>query len=189
MDNMRRPVVDNDPEYLRQSFFFTLLQSTLSLADVVDIADQVLDDSQSRLNLPSREALSPLRDCIITWDTLNGLIRNANPRRHTIDFLVNARTEHQGPKTFQSGPTFFVPALPWTHITDDDVAVSHLVSLFLAFLNPFYRFVEEDLFLQGMRSKNRQSEFCSCLLVNTILSAASVNIGPRLVYVDGFRNR
>lgn len=46
-------------------------------------------------------------------------------------------------------PLHLVTALPWTIITTSDEAVSHLVSLFLAWINPTWRFVEEDLFLQG----------------------------------------
>lgn len=46
-------------------------------------------------------------------------------------------------------PLHLVTALPWTNITTSDHAVSHLVSLFLAWINPTWRFVEEDLFLQG----------------------------------------
>jgi hypothetical protein len=44
-----------------------------------------------------------------------------------------------------------VPATPWTTITESDEAVSHLVSLFLAWINPNWRFVEQDLFLHGER--------------------------------------
>lgn len=42
-----------------------------------------------------------------------------------------------------------VPSAPWTTLTSDDDAVSHLVSLFLAWLNPGWRFVEADIFLRG----------------------------------------
>lgn len=45
-----------------------------------------------------------------------------------------------------------VTAAPWTTLTTDDEAVSHLVSLFLVWINPTWRFVEPDLFLQGMPS-------------------------------------
>jgi len=46
-------------------------------------------------------------------------------------------------------PPHQVPAAPWTTLTSDDDAVSHLVSLFLAWLNPGWRFVEADIFLRG----------------------------------------
>jgi hypothetical protein len=46
-------------------------------------------------------------------------------------------------------PPHQVPAAPWTTLTSDNDAVSHLVSLFLAWLNPGWRFVEADIFLRG----------------------------------------
>jgi len=47
-------------------------------------------------------------------------------------------------------PPHHVPAAPWTTLTSDDEAVSHLISLFLAWINPGWRFVEADIFLKGI---------------------------------------
>jgi hypothetical protein len=47
-------------------------------------------------------------------------------------------------------PPHRVPAAPWTTLTSDDEAVSHLISLFLAWINPGWRFVEADIFLKGI---------------------------------------
>lgn len=58
-------------------------------------------------------------------------------------------------------------------MTDNDEAVSHLVSLFLCFINPFWRLVEEDAFLRAMRSR-KHSVYCSSLLVHSILACASI---------------
>ncbi|KAF2169515.1 hypothetical protein M409DRAFT_52055 [Zasmidium cellare ATCC 36951] len=71
-------------------------------------------------------------------------------------------------------PIHQVSARPWTAITTSDEAVSHLVSLFLAWMNPTWRFVEQDIFLRGMRSKQLDSDFCSSFLVNSICAIASV---------------
>lgn len=43
----------------------------------------------------------------------------------------------------------WVPAAPWSTTLSDDDAVSHLISLFLVWINPTWRFVEADLFLKG----------------------------------------
>lgn len=47
-------------------------------------------------------------------------------------------------------PPYRVLAAPWTTLTSDDEAVSHLISLFLAWINPGWRFVEADIFLKGI---------------------------------------
>ncbi|KAK1059478.1 hypothetical protein LTR74_012614 [Friedmanniomyces endolithicus] len=49
-------------------------------------------------------------------------------------------------------PPFILPAKPWTDITDNSIFVSCLVRDFLNYHNPYWRFLEADLFLQGMRS-------------------------------------
>ena len=69
---------------------------------------------------------------------------------------------------------FRVTARPWTGVTCDDEMVSHLVSLFIVWLNPPFRFVDPDEFLQDMRSCDLQATHCSPLLVNSILAYASV---------------
>lgn len=48
------------------------------------------------------------------------------------------------------GPTHMVTANPWPTTTSDDEAVSHLVSLFLTWTNPSWRFVEEDPFFRSL---------------------------------------
>lgn len=44
-----------------------------------------------------------------------------------------------------------VPAIPWTRLTTSNAAISHLVSVFLAWLNPTWRLIVPDLFLGGER--------------------------------------
>lgn len=63
----------------------------------------------------------------------------------TVGQLVRAESE----RPQNDVPVHLVPANPWTTITSSDEAVSHLVSLFLTWINPSWRFVEEDLFLKG----------------------------------------
>jgi hypothetical protein len=58
-------------------------------------------------------------------------------------------------------PLVQVPAKPWTAVTDDGQLVSHLVSLYFTWDNP--------------------SEFCTPLLVNSVLAMASVRCLPNSV--------
>ncbi|KAK4867685.1 hypothetical protein LT330_001195 [Penicillium expansum] len=69
-------------------------------------------------------------------------------------------------------PLFEVPAKPWTKITNDDYLVSHLVSLYFTWDHPCSQFLDQRIFLDHMKLR-RRSEFCTPLLVNSLLSMAS----------------
>lgn len=71
-------------------------------------------------------------------------------------------------------PLFEVPAKPWTKVTDDDYLVSHLVSLYFTWDHPCSQFLDQRIFLEHMKLGDLRSEFCTPLLVNSILSTASV---------------
>lgn len=71
-------------------------------------------------------------------------------------------------------PLFRVPAKPWTGVTDDNDLVSHLVSLYFTWDHPCAQFVDQGIFLDHMKRGELSSEFCSPLLVNSLLSIASV---------------
>jgi hypothetical protein len=69
-----------------------------------------------------------------------------------------------------------IKASRWTAVTTDDVLVTKLIGIYFQFQYPLNIFFQKDLFLNDMlRGKSR---FCSSLLVNTILAAASVS-APR----------
>lgn len=70
-------------------------------------------------------------------------------------------------------PLVEVPAHPWTTVTDDDGLVSFLISLWLTWSHPFCNWINRDLFIRDMQSKNTNSTFCSPFLVNSILAKAS----------------
>lgn len=72
-------------------------------------------------------------------------------------------------------PVVEVPAHPWTTATDDDGLVSFLISLWLTWNHPFSNWIDRDLFIRDMRSKDTSSTFCSPFLVNSILAKASVS--------------
>ncbi|CAI7566583.1 unnamed protein product [Penicillium glandicola] len=70
-------------------------------------------------------------------------------------------------------PLFEVPAKPWTKVTDDGYLVSHLVSLYFTWDHPCSQLLDQRIFLEHMKLGDRRSEFCTPLLVNSILSMAS----------------
>lgn len=72
-------------------------------------------------------------------------------------------------------PLVEVPAHPWTTVTDDDGLVSFLISLWLSWSHPFCNWIDRDLFIRDMQSKDTSSTFCSPFLVNSILTEASVS--------------
>jgi hypothetical protein len=71
-------------------------------------------------------------------------------------------------------PLFEVPAKPWTQVTNDDYLVSHLVSLYFTWDHPCSQFLDQRTFLTHMKQGDSRSEFCTPLLVNSLLSLASV---------------
>jgi hypothetical protein len=79
-------------------------------------------------------------------------------------------------------PIFEAPANPWTSTTDDDDFVSHLISLYFTWQHCISSYLDRDLFLRDMRSKDLRSHFCSPLLVNSILAVACVSCILTLKY-------
>ncbi|KAH1610268.1 hypothetical protein KXV55_006288 [Aspergillus fumigatus] len=71
-------------------------------------------------------------------------------------------------------PLVQVPAKPWTSVTDDGQLVSHLVSLYFTWDNPLLQILDQKVFLEHMKARNTDSEFCTPLLVNSVLAMASV---------------
>lgn len=79
----------------------------------------------------------------------------------------------------QLSPLWRVPASPWTIVTGDDEYVSHLISLWYTWCHPHWNWLDRDLFIQDMRSKDmKNSKYCSPFLVNAILADASVCLLP-----------
>ncbi|RMZ00802.1 hypothetical protein D0860_07856 [Hortaea werneckii] len=75
-------------------------------------------------------------------------------------------------------------ASPWTRMTDDDLLVSRLVTIFLNYQNAYWRYLEADLFLQAMKLAHPPSDFCSPFLVNAVLAMASLSAEYRAVFVE-----
>ena len=72
-------------------------------------------------------------------------------------------------------PPIQVPASPWTNVTDDDSAVSHLVSVYFTWSHSAYASLDREIFVRHMVSKDLGSPFCSPFLVNAMLMSASVS--------------
>lgn len=71
-------------------------------------------------------------------------------------------------------PLFQVPCKPWTTTTDDDHLVSSLMSLYFTWDHPLMQVVNQEIFLRDMSARDLASEFCTPVLVNSILAVASV---------------
>lgn len=65
-------------------------------------------------------------------------------------------------------------AAPWTIVTNDDNLVSHLLSVYFTWNQPVAPIIHRDAFFDGLSSRNVDSPYCSPLLVNILLSIASV---------------
>lgn len=116
---------------LLHSFLVSLLQSTAPLQSVIETARSVLS-RESRISLPTAPAYKPLRDRIITLEMLSGLLStNAIESDDVPDAMSLA---HQSDGSYD-GPVHWVPGGMWTELTDNDDAVSHLISLFLLQVN------------------------------------------------------
>ena len=72
-------------------------------------------------------------------------------------------------------PPIQVPARPWTTVTDDDDFVSHLMSLWITWVHPWWHWLDEKQFIAAMQSGNTSSLICTPYLVNMILADACVS--------------
>lgn len=71
-------------------------------------------------------------------------------------------------------PIYRVPAKPWTTVTDDDDLVSHLISIWFTWSQPWFHWVNRDLFIRDMQAGSLDCGFCSPFLVNAIPDRKSV---------------
>lgn len=139
-------------------FLITLTQSTASLQEITRSALPILDPAHGRL--PDPRCFYVLRNRVVRLQDVETLVRRAqplemSPAASSQDRLLTSPTgdaRTNDPEEDRDGDghhLHYVPAAPWTQITASDDAVSHLVSVFLTWINPTWRFVEPDLFLRG----------------------------------------
>lgn len=142
----------------RQRVLLLLAQSTANLQYIINF----LGTSDSSAGFGVKLRLDTLRNRIVNPETLVHLATGSDGLTRSLHFGGTDDT-----------PTFVVPASPWTNLTTDDLFVSHLLSVFINYVNPYWRYVEEDLVLQGMRA-GKTGTYCSPLLVNAICAFACV---------------
>ncbi|KAH8691609.1 hypothetical protein BGW36DRAFT_305078 [Talaromyces proteolyticus] len=83
-------------------------------------------------------------------------------------------------------PSFRVPASPWTSVTEDDSFISHLISLWFTCSFPGYNYIDQELFLRAMRSRDLRSPLCSPFLVNAMLAdACFLSDHPKVCAIAG----
>lgn len=184
--NQQREALTQQRQYRRfcTLCIVALTQSTATLREIVDFASDLLLlpalELIPRLLSPDGTFQDPFwtlkQRTILTLDRIAlSLPQGLNLRlvfaTVTPNPLIDQGLVHNG---ISDGPKCWVPAKPWTDVTDSDEAVSELVSTFLTWMNPFWRLVEEDLFLQAMRARVGTVDYCSPLLVNCMLALASV---------------
>ncbi|KAK4554506.1 hypothetical protein LTR86_008360 [Recurvomyces mirabilis] len=144
--------------------------------EVTDLAMVALS-LEAHVRLPSLTEYAPFRNHIVRIPQMQALIQRAKRiadlpenRDERTRSLENgsASTDREDPAVLPaprdsaaesvelvtvSQPPYMVPAAPWTSLTSDDEAVSHLVSLFLVWINPTWRFVDPDVFIKGQSGK------------------------------------
>lgn len=165
---------DNAPTAAQQneaytSFWADLLQSQVSFDDVLLMVQDAYRDNT--FLLPP----SPSRHNVVNAfiNSMSGTARLMQPSQES--YAVQHRRRLQmGRRHVYGPPPTPVPASPWTTLLEDE-DISYYISLFLTFLNPYMRVVEEDIFLQDMRSQDLDSKYCSSFLVHTILSFTAVS--------------
>ena len=142
----------------RRKFLSTLIQTTAPLSHLVRLALEILLSPRLVDNLPGVVAYEPLRDSIITIETLAGVLTKSNPDFSLVSIGRNLTPLHVA-DGFSGSPPYWANAAPWT-TNISDYAVSHLVSTFLTMVNGYWRFLGQDVFLKAMRS-GEHSECCS----------------------------
>lgn len=171
----------NSPTARRHIVMHSLVQSTASLAEIMDFVKvSGLDVAGSAL--PMQGSFEPLKNRTIDLTMVQRALQDKPQRRlegldkqaRASDLFSNAsaRESHQ-----ENHPHILpVPAQPWTRLTTDDAFVTRLISNFLTFHNVWLKNVEEEPFLEAMRSRNLDTEFCSPLLVNAMCAYAGVSL-------------
>lgn len=155
-----------DPErHALDTLLINLAHSTGSLRQILRLAVSV-STGFPRSEMPDPLCFRLLCNRIVHFSYMDNMLRT--PKRLSPGFHMVSNQIEQLPSadtyyttTTQNEyasdesdsfevPPHQVPAAPWTTLTSDDDAVSHLISLFLAWINPGWRFVEADLFLKGI---------------------------------------
>lgn len=151
-----------------------LIQSTASVEQIIDFAPLL---TSLRPDVLESKGFRRLQNRVIDPTRLAELITNGDgpvSRRLPQAPMTDGALDQDPSDAAVDVPAFAVRAQPWTRLTMDNNLVSHLVSVFLNTSNVYWRYLEMDLFLEGMRSGDPFSKYCSPFLVNAICAIASV---------------
>jgi hypothetical protein len=181
----------NSPKHVRHVLLSSLMQTNASFDDMVEFIGLTVAKAPGT-PAPTAALLRQLRGQQTDLRGLRTLLGHNQPpplqRRIAISDLLSdpgsrpyVATNHsptisepEDSNKQPRKPIYKVPAKPWTRLTDDDDLVSDLISLYLEWVNPFFRVLEEDLFIKAMQSGDFNSEYCSPFLVNAMLGYACV---------------
>lgn len=130
-----------------------LIRNNASLDQIAAFVKEILEELRRDEQGSSREA-QQLRE--LQRELSQRPQESSIPRRRRIESLEN----------LCDVPLHQVPAKPWTTVTDDDEMVSHLISLYFTWEHPFRNYIDKEVFLSAMASRDQM--FCSSLLVNAI---------------------
>lgn len=157
---------ETDTEDHAQQVLIRLAQSIASLEEILEFAEKCV----VRGYFLEQPDFSTLYNRIITLDMLLPLVNGAiMPDQADSSSSQRKQNVYEA----QDQPTFVIPAAPWTNLTDDSMFVSQLISVFINYVNPYWRYLEVDLFLPNMQSGSRGT-YCCNFLVNAICAFACV---------------
>lgn len=181
----------NSPKHVRHVLLSSLMQTNASFDDMVEFIGLTVAQTPG-VPAPTAALLRQLRGQQTDLRGLRKLLGHTQPPLPQRRIAISDLLSDQGSQPFATAypistkpepdnhietprdPIYKVPAKPWTRLTDDDDLVSHLISLYLEWVNPFFRVLEEDLFIKAMQSGDFNSEYCSPFLVNAMLGYACV---------------
>lgn len=158
--------VDSERHAL-DTLLINLAHSTGSLRQILRLA-MMVSTGLPRIEAPDPRRFQLLRNRIVHFSYMENMLSQMPKQLSPVPLVLPNKAEQPSSAGIQSTiamqdlypqdgtessdtPPHQVPAAPWTTLTSDNDAVSHLVSLFLAWLNPGWRFVEADIFLEVKR--------------------------------------
>lgn len=141
----------------------------------VEHAYQQIDKTIEEDGLPSPSELLSNVPFNLDPSLVGGSESSSTQQRVESPVNPRKRRHRSGRITDIVNPPIFVPAKPWTTVTDDDDFVSHLISLWFTWAHPWWHWVDEQAFMEAMHSGDLENPNCSPYLVNMILADSCVS--------------
>ncbi|PPJ52813.1 hypothetical protein CBER1_11582 [Cercospora berteroae] len=144
--------------------------------DVQQAHNSICSPPTEYTSCPRADALKSLRSRVIKLEDITGRLPVHHGMLTETPHSSQERRAHGHDPTDRCNaiPIHHVPASSWVSSNSTDDGVSDLVSTYLSVTNPFARHLEPDLFLADMRSRDKNSHFCSPLLVHAVLACGSL---------------